>query len=302
MRGLLSAAVPPSSRCGRTEAPSRLRIPVRALARKPAASGSSVRATGIPKRALCEDGPAPGCITGNVPVSTYRGLDSYLGSADSLAREATTTRGLDSYLGSAERWTQTQTGVSHWRTLSKDNVTTLYGTDATCRVADPFDQARIFCWYIWLSWDDKGNAASYEYMPEDSAGISQAAAHEANRTPQTRSAQIYLKTIKYGNVQPFFPDWTAAKQTALPANWMFSVVLDYGDHASVPPAPASDRLWPVRPEPFSSYRAGFEVRTYRRVQRLLFFSDFPSEPTAGPDCLVRSLDFAGILQSLCDGA
>src|SRR5258708_25462240 len=68
-----------------------------------------------------------------------------------------------------ERWTQTQTGVSHWRTLSKDNVTTLYGTDATCRVADPSDQARIFCWYIWLSWDDKGNAASYEYMPEDSA-------------------------------------------------------------------------------------------------------------------------------------
>ena len=73
---------------------------------------------------------------------------------------------------------------------------------------------------------------------------------------------------------------------------MFLVVLDYGDHASTPPAPAGDRPWPVRPDPFSSYRSGFEVRTYRRVQRFLFFNNFPGEPTAGANCLVRSLDLA----------
>ncbi len=59
----------------------------------------------------------------------------------------------------------------------------------------------------------------------------------------------------------------------------------------MPPAPGGDRPWSLRPDPFSSYRAGFEVRTYRRVQRLLFFNNFPGEPTAGPDYLVRSLDF-----------
>ena len=53
---------------------------------------------------------------------------------------------------------------------------------------------------------------------------------------------------------------------------------------------SADQPWALRPDPFSSYRAGFEVRTYRRVQRLLFFNNFPDEPTAGPDCLVRSLD------------
>ena len=52
------------------------------------------------------------------------------------------------------------------------------------------------------------------------------------------------------------------------------------------------RPWPVRPDPFSTYRAGFEVRTYRRVQRFLFFNNFPGELTAGADCLVRSLDLA----------
>ena len=73
---------------------------------------------------------------------------------------------------------------------------------------------------------------------------------------------------------------------------MFTVVLDYGDHTSEPPTPQADRPWPLRPDPFSSYRAGFEVRTYRRVQRLLFFNNFPEEPTAGPNCLARSLDLA----------
>ena len=189
-----------------------------------------------------------------------------------------------------ERWTATDTGVSHWRTLSRDNVTALYGADPASTVADPGDPARIFSWQICRTWDDKGNAAVYSYAAEDSAGIDQAAAHEANRTPQTRAAQIYLKTIQYGNLRPYFPDWTALDETALPADWMFSVVLDYGDHTSVPPTPEADQSWPLRPDPFSAYRARFEVRTYRRIQRILFFNNFPAEPTAGPNCLTRSLD------------
>ena len=182
-----------------------------------------------------------------------------------------------------ERWTATDTGISHWRTLSRDNVTALYGADLASRVADPGDPTRIFSWHICRSWDDKGNAASYGYAAEDNAGIDQAAAHEANRTPQARAAQIYLKTIQYGNLQPYVPDWTAQDETALPAHWMFTVVLDYGDHTSEPPTPQADRPWPLRPDPFSSYRAGFEVRTYRRVQRLLFFNNFPEEPTSRPE-------------------
>jgi Salmonella virulence plasmid 65kDa B protein/Insecticide toxin TcdB middle/C-terminal region/Insecticide toxin TcdB middle/N-terminal region len=189
-----------------------------------------------------------------------------------------------------ERWTAADTGVSHWRSITRDNVTTLYGTDPTSTVADPDDPARIFRWYICRAWDDKGNACVYGYTAEDSTGIDQAAAHEVNRTPLIRAAQIYLKTVQYGNIQPYFPDWTGEKEVPLPADWMFRVVLDYGDHTGVPPTPQPDQPWPVRPDPFSSYRSRFEVRTYRRVQRLLFFNNFPAEPTAGPDCLVRSLD------------
>ena len=190
-----------------------------------------------------------------------------------------------------ERWTATDTGVSHWRTISRDNVTTLYGADPASRIADPADPAQIFSWHICRTWDDKGNAAIYSYAAEDSAGIDLAAAHEANRTAAGRAAQTYLKTIQYGNLQPYFPDWTAPQETRAPDRldvlaWSSTTATT----RAMPPAPQPDQPWPLRPDPFSTYRAGFEVRTYRRVQRLLFFNNFPGEPTAGADCLVRSLD------------
>ena len=48
---------------------------------------------------------------------------------------------------------------------------------------------------------------------------------------------------------------------------------------------------PRRSDPFSSYRAGFEVRTYRTCQRVLMFHHFPAEIGVGRDCLVRSTEF-----------
>jgi RHS repeat-associated protein len=189
-----------------------------------------------------------------------------------------------------ERWTAADTGISQWRTISRDNVTTLYGADPGSRVANPANPAQVFSWQISQSWDDKGNAASYSYLAEDSAGIDTSAAHECNRTPAGRAAQVYLKSVSYGNLQPYLPDWTADAAPPLPADWAFTVVLDYGDHGAMPPVPQPDQPWPLRPDPFSAYRARFEVRTYRRVQRLLFFHNFPAEPAAGPDLLVRSLD------------
>jgi len=188
-----------------------------------------------------------------------------------------------------ERWVAADTGISHWRSISRDNVTTLYGYDATSRVADPSDPRKVFSWHICRTWDDKGNVAVYDYVAEDGAGVDQKQAHEASRSPQSRASQTYLKTIRYGNLQPYFPDWNAATEKPLPADWMFSVVLDYGDHPTTP-APQLHPSWLLRPDPFSTYRAGFEIRTYRRVQRLLFFNNFPKEDGVGADCLVRSLD------------
>ena len=195
-----------------------------------------------------------------------------------------------------ERWARAD-GVSHWRTITRDNVTTLFGTDENSRVFDPHDDRRVFSYLIRLTFDDKGNATEYEYAPEDSAGVAAAAAHEAHRTQDDRRAQRYLKYVRYGNEQPYFPDWSAVVGAATPppAGWHFHVVLDYGDHRADGPRPARDPAldpaWPVRPDSFSSFRAGFEVRTYRRCERVLLFHRFAGQEGFDEPALVRSTDF-----------
>jgi RHS repeat-associated protein len=202
-----------------------------------------------------------------------------------------------------EQWTDRATGEIHWRSISRDNVTTLYGRTNNSRVFDPADPApehatRIFTWLICESYDDKGNAIVYEYAAEDDANVELSQANERNRL---RTANRYLKRIRYGNrtsrlIQPDL------SQTA----WMFQVVLDYdeghcedldpdptlseaGQHRFVRAAADSDRAWTVRPDPFSSHRAGFEVRTYRRCHRVLMFHHFPE--LGDEPCLVRSTAF-----------
>ena len=190
-----------------------------------------------------------------------------------------------------ERWVATTTGASHWRTITRDNVTTLYGVDATSQVADPANPLHVFQYLICRTWDDKGNVTVYDYVADDNTGVDLSQTHEANRTTAIRATQRYLRSIRYGNLQPYLPVWSSdGKETPLPTDFMFEVVLDYGDHSPDAPTPAPDRPWAIRPDPFSSYRAGFEVRTYRRVARILLFNNFPKESTAGADYLVRSYD------------
>jgi RHS repeat-associated protein len=177
-----------------------------------------------------------------------------------------------------ERWRDLSSGETHWRSITAGNVTTIYGATPQSRVADPADPARVFSWLICESYDDTGNRAVYEYAAEDSAGVDIGLACERNRTELSRSAARYCKRIRYGNRVPDGGDW------------MFEVVFDYGDHDERAPRPEPDRPWPCRPDPFSTYRPGFEVRTYRRCHRVLMFHHFPGEPGVGAHCLVGSTD------------
>ena len=67
------------------------------------------------------------------------------------------------------------------------------------------------------------------------------------------------------------------------ADWCFEVVFDYGEHDPdvPPPDDKKGRAWPCRPDPFSTYRPGFEVRTYRLCRRVLMFHHFLGEPGVG---------------------
>jgi hypothetical protein len=115
-----------------------------------------------------------------------------------------------------ERWTRMSDGDTYWRSISRDNVTTFYGRTVESRIADPADPRKVFTWLISESRDDKGNVIAYDYVPEDSANIDLAQSNERNRTALGRSANRYLKRIRYGNTQSALaqPDLTQL-------SWMF---------------------------------------------------------------------------------
>src|SRR6267142_6746329 len=45
-----------------------------------------------------------------------------------------------------ERWTDDLNGEIYWRSISRDNITTLYGKTPESRIVDPGDRLRLFSW------------------------------------------------------------------------------------------------------------------------------------------------------------
>src|ERR1019366_6112924 len=110
-------------------------------------------------------------------------------------------------------------------------------------------------------------------------------------------ANRYLTRIKYGNTKSLLiePDVTKL-------SWLFEVAFDYGEGYFEEALPdvegrifASATLspkgaWAARKDPFSRYRACFEIRTYRLCRRVLMFHHF-AEELGTPDYLVRPTEF-----------
>src|SRR6266702_1825309 len=90
-----------------------------------------------------------------------------------------------------ERWENKNTGEAHWRSVSKDNITSIYGKSACNRIADP---------------------------QENSDNIDPSLPQERNRLANSAGfANRYLKCIKYGNITPRKADDTVFP----PDNWSF---------------------------------------------------------------------------------
>ncbi|WP_344928305.1 SpvB/TcaC N-terminal domain-containing protein, partial [Streptosporangium carneum] len=84
---------------------------------------------------------------------------------------------MDSAFSRIERWTRDLDGDTHWRVVTRDNVTTVFGRAPGSRISDPDDPARVFTWLACESFDGRGNAIRYEYKAEDSAGVDVTAPH-----------------------------------------------------------------------------------------------------------------------------
>lgn len=217
-----------------------------------------------------------------------------------------------------ERWSRIDSPADvHWRSISKDNVLTLYGDDSDSRIADPQDASRIFSWLICESRDDKGNGIRYRYKKEDGdyqerpgLGDPFRQPHQRNRGPASdprRGAQRYLHRVLYGNVKPLldaqgrrprFLSDLADPPGDTGADWLFELRFDYGELDEGNPMGEPERPWRYRFDAFSRYRSGFEVRTCRRCERVLMVHHIPDSPASpgrpaqsGYEGVVRSTEF-----------
>jgi RHS repeat-associated protein len=150
-------------------------------------------------------------------------------------------------------------GTSFWRTEDGKGTTARYGLTALSRIADPQTPQLISQWLLDDTIDNHGNIVRYTYKPEDGVGVP-ATIYNHGRDDRTNR---YLERIQYGNYDD------GAEQFA------FEVVFDYGEYD--PPDPTPVRAWSARPDPFSTYRAGYEVRTYRLCRRIMMVHHLPAE-------------------------
>jgi RHS repeat-associated protein len=187
-----------------------------------------------------------------------------------------------------ERWTAKSNGEIKWRVLTKDNSTTLLGWTAAARIADPKNPNKIYQWLPQFIFDDKGNCSEYIYQKENDNGFNANLLHNKNRLDNLGNityTNVYLEKIVYGNKTPYihFLD-------AFPAisDYLFSTVFDYGEYDTHSPY-AKINDWTFRPDAFSDYKAGFEIRTTRLCKRVLLYHHFTN--TNEYDGLVRSMDF-----------
>jgi RHS repeat-associated protein len=131
---------------------------------------------------------------------------------------------------------QTGPGTNHWGVRSKDGLLSIYGTPRSflndpAVVANPENRSEIFNWKLTETQDPFGNRIRYDYE------------RDLGDTADHLWDQLYLKRIRY-------VDYTYPQSSD--EQFLVSVTFNYE----------------VRPDPFSEYRPGFEIRTTRRCTRI----------------------------------
>jgi len=173
-----------------------------------------------------------------------------------------------------ERWRDIDTGIIWWRTTGGNNVTSVFGFNEKARVADPTNPAKIFKWLLDCSYNDKGHFTKYVYKSEDMVGVDYGLPYEQHRK-QHPIAQTYLKRVWYGIKKPYWllyeSEQEVLQKTFKQEDFHYHTVFDYGEHTTEEPIAEETTEWDVRHDPFSDYRAGFEIRIYRRCKRVISF-------------------------------
>jgi len=163
----------------------------------------------------------------------------------------------------------TGTKENYWEVITQDGARSLYGNSGDSQLfADKNGVRKIFAWYLVSSQDTRGNNIRYFYKRDQ--GPARVEYHREYN-------QVYLQRIEYGNYI----------DSANQEKFLLQVDFDYGEYDDYE---IESRLWKFRPDAFSAYRSGFEIRTARRCERILIRSLHPG--VNAPSHLIQSYDLA----------
>lgn len=158
-----------------------------------------------------------------------------------------------------------------WLMYSPDGQIHIFGKTRQAQIANPAEDSQIAQWLLEETVTPTGEHIYYQYRAEDDIGCDDS---EKN-SHLNASAQRYLIQVNYGNITPE-PSLLVLKNTPPTDNeWLFHLVFDYGERAqeinTVPPFKVPSNNWKIRPDRFSRFEYGFEVRTRRLCQQILMF-------------------------------
>ena len=164
-------------------------------------------------------------------------------------------------------------GVPFWILFGSDGMIHVLGKTAQARIAHPDNEQHVAQWLLEETVSPSGEHICYVYREEDDSGCDET---EMSQHPSA-SAQRYLSQVNYGNITPqaypFVMDDFATVDTD--KEWLFHLVFDFGERTLAPETPPayapSAEKWPVRPDSFSRYEYGFEIRTRRLCRQVLMF-------------------------------
>jgi RHS repeat-associated protein len=123
----------------------------------------------------------------------------------------------------------------YWEVWSKDGLVSVYGTPGLAghdlaTLCDPADRTCVFAWNLTRTTDPFGNRIEYTYQRD---AVQADGPHYWD--------QLYLTQVRY---------------------------VDYGDAANPQFLVTVNLVYESRPDSFSAYRAGFEIRTVQRCTRI----------------------------------
>lgn len=177
---------------------------------------------------------------------------------------------IESSFALIEQWTNTTSLISHWKVVTPDNITHIYGASDNGRIYNPQNPQQIFEWLIESSSDSHGNKIIYNYKAGDTVNI-EPTMYNASRD---FTSQRYPNSIQYGN-------YTITEGNAPQEYFAFEVVFDYGQLNKANPD-ATPTEWAARPDAFSSYKSGFEIRTARLCNGIYLKHHFINENNGVP--------------------